>query len=266
MPPADPENRKSTIGMMTFLSNCLKAVGAATWMHFLGARGKMRQLQSQTLQVFPGHLAPEVCSELIERIEDAISQGPHPRLWQDAAGSDTRILGFDQDIPDILAEFDIDNLVSAIDAYTGRRTKSWFLMANRVVPRYQNLGSGGGWHRDSPFSHQVKCIWYLSDVGLDNGAFQYIPGTNVNLISTCRVYPLGQTRFDSIHTGEESVVANAGTLLVCDTKCIHRGRPIKSGARYAITLYTSPKAGAIAKTFEKSGIDPRLATKDSQMQ
>src|SRR3546814_14658032 len=41
-------------------------------------------------------------------------------------------------------------------AYVGRSTKSWLLMANRLLPKDGNLGSGGGLHRDSPFSHQDR--------------------------------------------------------------------------------------------------------------
>ena len=37
-----------------------------------------------------------------------------------------------------------------------------------------SLGSGEGWHRDSWFG-QKKLMIYLSEVGLENGPFQYIP-------------------------------------------------------------------------------------------
>jgi predicted 2-oxoglutarate/Fe(II)-dependent dioxygenase YbiX len=34
-----------------------------------------------------------------------------------------------------------------------------------------------------------------------------------------------------------TATAKAGTLVLFDTNCIHRGKPIQSGFRYAITNY-----------------------------
>ena len=35
-----------------------------------------------------------------------------------------------------------------------------------------------------------------------------------------------------------TVTAKAGTLLVADTRGIHRGQPIEQGERYALTVYS----------------------------
>jgi hypothetical protein len=48
-------------------------------------------------------------------------------------------------------------------------------------------------------------------------------------------------------------------MLVCDTKCIHSGKPIEKGVRYAVTLYTLPTEDGAADLFRKSQIDPALA-------
>ncbi|MEE1877668.1 phytanoyl-CoA dioxygenase family protein [Altererythrobacter litoralis] len=243
---------------MSTMVNYVKAVAASAWMHSLGARGDLRKLKEKTAMVLPDVLPSASCQEMIARIDTAADESAHPRVWRDDVVSDTRVLGFEQDIPDLLPQLAVERRIAAADAYTGRKTKAWFLMANRVVPRRNNLGSGGGLHRDSPFSHQVKYIWYLSDVTTENGPFQFIPDTHFNLLKTRAEYPLGQTRFDRVAHDMVEVTAKAGSLLICDTKCIHRGKPIQAGARYAVTLYTLPTEDGARNLLHGSGIDPEL--------
>ena len=54
---------------------------------------------------------------------------------------------------------------------------------------------------------------------------------------SCKKYQIGKTRFENIGDKYIEVIAPSGSLLICDTKCLHRGKPIRSGERYAITLY-----------------------------
>lgn len=244
---------------MTNTFNYAKTIAASAWMRAFGTRGEFRDIKDKTAFVSPGVLTKQACKEMIARIDAAAEDSTHPRVWRDDVASDTRVLGFEQDIPDFLSQFQVERQIAAVDAYTGRKTKAWFLMANRVVPKENNLGSGGGLHRDSPFSHQVKCIWYLSDVTTENGPFQYVPGSHFNLIKARAHYPLGKSRFDDVADDLIEVTAEAGSLLICDTKCIHGGKPIESGARYAVTLYTLPTEEGARKIFSGSGVDPDLA-------
>ncbi len=246
---------------MNSLVNYTKAIAASAWMNSFATHGEFRELKEATALVIANALTPQTCRELISRIDSIADDPSHPRVWRDGLASDTRILGFEQDMVDLVRFFDVPRRIAAIDAYTGRKTKSWTLMANRVVQKENNLGSGGGLHRDSPFSHQVKCIWYLNDVTGENGPFQYVPGTHFNLLGKREIYPLGQSRFERVEDELLEVHAKAGSLLVCDTKCIHGGKPIKSGKRYAVTLYTLPKVDGVATLFKGSGIDPQLAVR-----
>lgn len=243
---------------MTGTLHYLKALLAMAWMGCFGARGEFSALKSQTAMLVPDALPPDVCAELRSRIEVICSLEEHPRMWRDRTESDTRILGFEHEIGDLLEFFQIERWINAIDLYLGLKTRSWFLMANRVIPKEDNLGSGGGPHRDSPFSHQVKCIWYLSDVTAETGPFRYVPGTNSRLIKARDRYPLGEMRFNSVSDDMVEVHARAGTLLICDTKCIHGGKPIQSGARYAITLYTFVRPDGDRTVFRQLGLDPAL--------
>lgn len=246
---------------MTSVINYAKSVAVLGWMRLFGTKGEFSGLKEQTAMIVAADLPKEVCDALIEKIETVLADPSHPRVWRDQVGSDSRILGFEQDIGDLAEHFKIERRIKAIHQYLGRPVKSWFLMANRVVPVANNLGSGGGLHRDSPFSHQVKCIWYLNDVNAENGPFTYLPGSHFNAISARDAYPLGEYRFDGVHLRDTlcEVHAQAGSMLVCDTKCIHSGKPIERGLRYAVTLYTTHSVGGAAATFRKSQIDPALA-------
>lgn len=244
---------------MNGVADYVKAMVASAWMGSFATRGKLKILKEVTAVVYPGVLSGEICQKLISYIDGIVETEGHPRVWRDSVGSDARILGFEQDIGDLIQNFELQDWIKAISAYMGLKVKSWTLMANRVVAKPGNIGSGGGLHRDSPFSHQVKCIWYLSDVNPQSGPFQYIPGSHVNTIQKRKDYALGQMRFPEVHDNLVEVCADAGSLLVCDTKCIHGGKPIEHGVRYAVTLYTFAKENGVNVLFQKSGIDPKLA-------
>ncbi|MBX7460382.1 phytanoyl-CoA dioxygenase family protein [Qipengyuania huizhouensis] len=235
----------------------LKTIASSAWIRLLGGRGEFYELADRTALVREGDLSKEVCTQLVDRIDDILSVRSQPRVWRDKVDSDARIWGFEQDIGDLVDQFQISRRIEAIEKYLGRPVRSWFLMANRVVPQESNQGSGGGFHRDSPFSHQVKCIWYLTDVASDNGPFEFIPGSHSNAIPSRDRYPLGHYRLENIHKDDRlvEVLADAGSLLVCDTKCIHRGKPIETGSRYAVTLYTSPHKDGWERQLRGLGLD-----------
>ncbi|MCD1648045.1 phytanoyl-CoA dioxygenase family protein [Marinobacter adhaerens] len=231
----------------------LKAIISDLWMYLFGGKGELSSLKRSTAIVREAHLSSQVCQMLRERIDRVILEEKHEYIWKDSCGSDTRILCFEKFIPDLVANLNIEKLISSADQYTGRKTKSWFLMANRLVPKEGNKGSGGGLHRDSAYSHQVKFIWYLSNVDLDQGPFQYLPGSNGSSFLNPRQYPIGQTRYKNVNAPLTRVLGKEGDLLICDTRCIHGGKPISSGVRYAVTLYTFPDPLGTRKILTRSG-------------
>lgn len=251
---------------MTTAINYAKSVVVLGWMRFFGTKGEFSELKEKTAMIVEGDLRKEVCDALIEKIEAVLADPSHPRVWRDQVGSDSRIFGVEQDIGDLAEHFKVERRTKAVQEYLGRPVKSWFLMANRVVPVENNLGSGGGLHRDSPFSHQVKCIWYLNDVNTENGPFEFVPGSHFNVFATRNEYPLGKYRFECIRSDDTLVEAHAsaGSLLVCDTKCIHSGKPIEKGVRYAVTLYTMPTEDGAADIFRSINLDPALAQRPAR--
>lgn len=126
-----------------------------------------------------------------------------------------------------------------------------FLLLGWMTSGEGNLGSGSGWHRDSPFAHQFKTLMYLTDVTSDNGPFEYIKGSHT--YKSCKAVSkhlrkrLSDKRFTEDEVNEivnSSVVppvteciAEAGSLVVVDTRGIHRGKPMVAGERKAITRY-----------------------------
>ena len=236
------------------MKNLLKTLAADAWVKTVGGRGDFRQLKSRTSIILEDEIPNSICDDIIRRINH-MADNPDDRVWQDKVGSDTRILAFESVISDHLHYLRVPDRVKAIDAYLGIKTRSWFLMANRVLPKSGNLGSGGGIHRDSPFSHQVKCIWYLSNVDSGNGPFQYVPGSHFSAIADRKKYPIGEIRFDAAEDPVVDALAPAGSLLVSDTKCIHGGKPIEVGARYAITLYTYSSTNKTREVYRDLGVD-----------
>jgi hypothetical protein len=126
-----------------------------------------------------------------------------------------------------------------------------------------NQGSGEGWHRDA-FLRQFKAILYLSDVGPKNGPFQFVkdsyqPGQVLRDIWKGGLrymqYRLSELEVDRIIEGSperlSTYTAKAGTLILVDTSSIHRGMPIQTGTRYALTNYYFPAQNIDAALFEK---------------
>ena len=115
-----------------------------------------------------------------------------------------------------------------------------------------NGSSGGGWHRDSFFS-QFKAILYLTDVEKNNGPFEILPGSHhlSSVLSGINRVGLGfmQNRISDneveiferkLSLKRKTFTGNAGTLILFNSTTIHRGSPIFTGERLALTNYYYP--------------------------
>lgn len=186
----------------------------------------------------------DVCGEIREKIDSCLNTDSSSNIWADEARSDHRIYGFENIFPEVKGLIGFQELKMIGENYLGCRLGASLILAARMNYKEENAGSGGGWHRDSPFTHQFKAIIYLSDVSTENGPFQYMPGSHKLhfKIKNRKKLKIGKYRF----TGEditnlpdtsELCLGSAGNILLADTKGIHRGKPIKVGERYALTLY-----------------------------
>ena len=140
-------------------------------------------------------------------------------------------------------------LATCASAFLGIGAENLATIAGRLNMIPGNHGSGGGWHRDS-FTNQFKAIIYLSDVGKDNGPFQYLRGSHSlsSMICDRQRAELGvmqsRVRNDQISKLVDrnparlmTLTGGPGTLMLADTTGLHRGMPITAGSRYALTNY-----------------------------
>lgn len=221
----------------------------------------VKEIRKNGICVIENYWNEDQCASAREDTDRLIKEFPeyvHPN-----AKADKRIYGANN-ASNIINEFNTDPLLSEVaNLYNEEPTKAAFTLAARMPYTPNNLGSGEGWHRDAPI-RQFKAIMYLSDVTLDNGPFQMISNShslkNV-LIDTWR----GKLNYPQFRVSQEQVekliskhpqrlttyTATAGTVILADVSSIHRGMPITSGTRYALTNYFFPTDAVDESLFTK---------------
>ena len=176
-----------------------------------------------------------------------------------------RIFGAEE-LSERIKEYSSKNfLFNLANHYNAEETYNAFCLANKIEfsDMSKKLGSGGGWHRDSIF-RQFKSILYLNDVDENNGAYQIIEKSH-KLPYILKDMKTANLKFKNIRFTSEQIekilerepsrlktfTGKAGTLIVKDCSAIHRGSPLKSGKRYALTNYFFQKRKISLKLVEK---------------
>lgn len=203
---------------------------------------EIKELRENGIVIINNFLSDKECENHIIEIDKLIKN--NSISWEDSEKSDVRIMGYDNLNKKAKQMFSkIDHLFN--DYIDFRKNNNNFLMANKVTFKENNLGSGGGWHRDSINRRQLKFLIYLSDVNIVNGPFEYIPKTHhsINKFKTNK-FLTKKVRYsnDEIRVFKDSLPskifnAKKGTCIIFDSSGLHRGTPIKKGFRYAITKY-----------------------------
>jgi len=207
------------------------------------------QLVQNGIEVIGSLYTRERCEELRRKI-DSLMDDETVNVWHDDEGADHRIYFADHLDEDFSDFYNNAEIRSYLFRYLGISDPAGMVLAARIRSKNGNKGSGGGWHRDSPVRHQLKAICYLSDVGPLNGPFQLIKGSHRKrdvITSYIRgLFKPGQYRFedhevnsylDSSKRNVCDVLGSEGTLVLADTKALHRGKPIDTGVRYALFCY-----------------------------
>ena len=208
-----------------------------------------RELLTNGVCVRENFLSPEKVDQLVKEAE-GIYRNQSQYIFHE--GGDERIYGIDR----LSESFHLPTemkLPNAIEERFGIGwNKSWFQLFGRISAVPGNLGSGAGWHRDSPFLHQFKAIIYLTDVLTEEtGPFEYIPGSHLKASiqrvsralgtkpSLYRFTPeeIARAQAAGAVPDSKAFLARRGTLIMADTRGLHRGRPLLSGARMALTRY-----------------------------
>lgn len=195
-------------------------------------------------------LSRSECEKLVSSVDEILIT-EKDFVSVESEGSDLRIYGVDRltNVFKIKKQVDLVSLLHKLFYFP--KKKDSFMLLGKITFKEGNKGSGTGWHRDSPFSHQFKTILYLSDVTDNNGPFQYLPQShkfnNLLKISDYLQKPLNDDRFTDTEIDslvKQGVIdepitfcANQGTLILVDTRGLHRGKPLLSHSRYALTSY-----------------------------
>lgn len=214
------------------------------------AQQLVAEIHGRAFAVIENYWTPMQCDAAICQIDRLCEHnGELAGRWVDAMGSDHRFFRAERHAQE-LCMFVNDPLIEEVRrAYTGRTRADKFALAARLEYRQGNVGSGGGWHMDSPHSRQFKAILYLSDVSRSNGPFELIPGTHRNStlwrLVLCGLRKPNQYRFTDSEIERicksdlkpHRFTGCRGTLILVDVTAMHRGTPIEAGNRYALTLY-----------------------------
>jgi hypothetical protein len=231
----------------------------------------LEKLNKDGIVVLENYFTEDFCKEIIQFIDAYIERNKHimtdvkekaatqkeykfgvpmsdgTSFWVDRNESDLRIIHAEKANDTLDKEFfSSSSFLETGESMLQSKLIKNFTMANRTSFRENNLGSGGGWHRDNNYSHGFKALAYLTDVNDDNGPFEYIKKT-FTLQNHIFDFPYpDKYQFtdkeinDFIEKNKKlyfRVTGKAGSLVMFNTNGIHRGMPVKKGVRYAITNY-----------------------------
>jgi hypothetical protein len=209
----------------------------------------LTSVERDGIAVIPEYWSEDKCAQGRAEIDRLIFAYPNV-VRRFSGGSDKRMFGVESVSP-LLAEFHNDAFLRGTgEILSGLALYNFTTLGARIDATPDNNGSGDGWHRDA-HGFQYKSILYLSDVSDINGPFEYLPGSHKRWRAAFDTLigdlpPAPNTRYESAAIGRlvgrfgiklRSFPGRAGTLLLVNSSGIHRGRPLRSGTRYALTNY-----------------------------
>jgi hypothetical protein len=208
------------------------------------------EILSNGIHISPQRVSDSDIFEIDVACRDALVHYPN-HIVHESNRSDRRIYGVDRLITVPALTSLTKRLYPLACEFYGTKKINYFCMLGEIKSTEKNIGSGSGWHRDSPFRHQFKSIIYLTDVNDKNGPFEFIPCSHnfseVKGVANALERSLKADRFKNddiallVSSGLLSSVNTyegpAGTVLYADTRGLHRGKPLVEGIRRAITFY-----------------------------
>ena len=205
----------------------------------------IQELVNKGFTVIENFISSEECNQLLDDIDNALLTN-QDKLYVDPSKSDQRLF-FAEEYSDSLNHiYQNSEIRSAINFHEKSSLFSGFLLAAKITFNIGNLGSGEGWHRDRQDKIQTKALIYLCDVTEDNGPLEYIENSHklaYIIKNFFRGVPFSSTRFSDeqvqkLASDHTQISANKGTLVIFNSRGIHRGAPLRNGTRYAITNYS----------------------------
>ncbi len=228
----------------------------------------IRKLEKYGYIVITDFLNKDDCKKIKKKINLFIKKYPK-KIYSTKIKDDQRIHGAELIDNKLIKKYYSSKFIKKIGSlYTSSVLKNLMTMANKTKFINNNLGSGGGWHRDNLLK-QYKSILYLVDVDRSNGPFQLIKKSqefrqvlkdNLKMQTDVRTYRYKNNQVNSIKGNRTvTIEGKAGTLIIVDTSVIHRGSPLKFGTRYALTNYYYSEK--IIKNYINH-FKPKLTTSD----
>jgi len=237
----------------------------------------LRKIEKQGVVAVRGYWPAERCT-MARAAFDRVLAGNPASIQVYSGGSDQRLYGMES-ADSLFADFHYDPFLKGFGELDGGlELYNFATLGGHIAASPSNTGSGDGWHRDA-HGYQFKAILYLSDTALENGPFQYLIGSHkrwrVAIDTALGELPEApQTRYDNasiervasrLNLTAQSFPAPAGTLLLVNTAGIHRGMPLKSGERYALTnYYYNPAHVDAARIAQFSPLLPGTAERISR--
>ena len=128
-------------------------------------RSILKGLKKDGYYVIDSFLNPEQCDALRKRT-DAFLVENMDKVKLESNGQDKRVYGIDR--------YDSNYVISKVEEisddifnkFSFVLDKNYFYLLGKIESGTENLGSGSGWHRDSPLSNQFKTIFKLDLVNL----------------------------------------------------------------------------------------------------
>lgn len=231
----------------------------SNWRHRLNFQKKTELLASDMVHinnletrgwtVIQSNFSDDDLAQIRKDLDLAFQRNDLP-IWSDDEGADHRLFGINH-LSEVAKKFNAyPDSLRILNGYTKIPISYITTMGGRIKSLDQNKGSGGGWHRDTADFRQVKSIMYASPITQDNGPFQYVDGSHQRKnIPTYAKY-LNKAWNERRFTNEEveslrdhfdlkitTLVSKPGEIILVDTSGLHRGKPLESGSRYALTNY-----------------------------
>jgi hypothetical protein len=207
-------------------------------------------LLSDGICVIENFIDQSLCEFLVDRAKHII-ENRNQFISYESNDTDKRIYGIDRLDESFRLDDEMQLAHTISTKFYRARNPIWFQMLGNITYAPNNQGSGSGWHRDSRYSHQFKAIIYLSDVTDESGPFEYVKGSHLKESLKDAAHFLGVPnsayRFEDaqvdhleasgILSNRTTVKGGKGTVVLADTRGLHRGKPLLEDERWAMTRY-----------------------------
>lgn len=151
---------------------------------------------------------------------------------------------------DLLNNAEINNLIfdpviiSIISKYLGIEKPSlihlcmWWTFKSKN--EFASSEAAQLYHYDLDHIKWLKVFFYLTDVGIEQGPHVYIPSSHIAGNKNYHLLERGYSRVSDSEmqkfqkSSSRKVIGSAGSVIIGDTKCFHKGTPVIKGARLVL--------------------------------